>query len=117
MSIENDNSILGFRSYEIIRDWTIFIILFLVELCVFVKINFRIDFLGGFTLIASLVAIIARLWSFYFDETSFAWLSFLTFSLNILQASNFFFIIEIVKIQLAKQPGTTQEQFRKLKYF
>jgi hypothetical protein len=36
---------------------------------------------------------------------------------NLLLASTYIFIIEIRKIQLAKQPGTSQEKFRTLKVF
>ncbi len=105
------------RSYQTKQDWALFAILLLVELFVFVKLKLRIDLLGTLTLITQLIVIIGRLLSSYFDTRSFLWLAFLTYSLNMLLAATYIFILEIVKIQLAKQPGTSQAKFRNLKYF
>jgi hypothetical protein len=92
-------------------------ILFLVELYVFVKVKLRIDFLGTFTLITQLALIIARLCSIYFNPKSLGLLAFLTFSVSLLVASTYIFVLEIVKIQLAKQPGTSQQKFKMVKRF
>jgi hypothetical protein len=102
MSIESDPSIIQFREYQIKQDWTIFSILLLVELYVFVKLKLRIDVLGTFKLITQLIVITERIVSSYFDTKSLAWLAFLTYFLNLLLASIFIFTLEIVKIQLAK---------------
>ena len=102
MSIRDDKNILEFLSYQIKQDYTIFTILLLVEFYVFVKLKLRIDFLGTFTLITQLIVIIGRLCSSYFETKSLAWLAFLTYSVNLLLASTYIFILEIVKIQLSK---------------
>ena len=98
MSIESDPSIIQFREYQIKQDWTIFSILLLVELYVFVKLKLRIDVLGIFTLITQLIVITGRIVSSYFDTKSLAWLAFLTYALNLLLASIYIFTLEIVKI-------------------
>lgn len=82
-------------------------ILSLVEVFVFIRVKFKIDFLGAFTMLAELALIIARLCASYFDGKSLELMAFLVISLCLLVALTYNFVLEIVKIQLAKVPGTS----------
>jgi hypothetical protein len=48
----------AFRDYQLIQDWAMFGTLLIVEIFVFIRVKFRIDPLGIFTLTAQLFLII-----------------------------------------------------------
>jgi len=90
-------------------------VLLLTQLLVFIRLKFRLDYSGTLTLLLQLIVALTRVISMYQVDDSPYYYSFATFAVNLMWISIYYFTMEMVRIQLAKQPGVSPEKFARVK--